>query len=106
MWVNWPIAGTNMWNGGTNYLGGTTNGAPFYNFVGLIGEILIYDSCLSDADRQSVEWYLGNKWMTANPTTSRTFTSAPVAASGLKTTNTPSAGQVLKYDGTNMYWSN
>ena len=29
-----------------------------------------------------------------------------VAASGLKTTNTPSAGQVLKYDGTNMYWSN
>ena len=105
MWVDWAIAGANMWNGGTTFLGGSANG-NYYVFAGLIGEILIYDSYLSDTDRQSVEWYLGNKWMTANSTTSKTFTSTPVAASGLKTTNTPSAGQVLKYDGTNMYWSN
>jgi hypothetical protein len=28
-----------------------------------------------------------------------------ITATNLKTINTPSAGQVLKYDGTNMYWS-
>lgn len=33
------------------------------NWVGDIAEIIIYDSALTDNERQSVESYLGNKWL-------------------------------------------
>jgi autotransporter-associated beta strand protein len=38
-------------------------GAPQRWFQGLIGEILVYPSALSTKDRQTVENYLGNKWL-------------------------------------------
>lgn len=38
---------------------------PFVEFDGLIGEVIIIDGLLSDADRQRVEGYLAHKWGTA-----------------------------------------
>jgi hypothetical protein len=41
---------------------GEENGSNYPNWNGLIGEILIFDAILSEADRQKVEGYLAQKW--------------------------------------------
>jgi hypothetical protein len=61
-------------NSGVNTLTGNTSGNSFtdmiigasenggYSWIGDIGEILVYNSALSDADRSAVESYLMSKW--------------------------------------------
>ena len=41
---------------------GEENGSSDPNWNGLIGEILIFDAILSEADRQKIEGYLAHKW--------------------------------------------
>ncbi|MGB2327172.1 MAG: hypothetical protein ACPH3L_05250, partial [Flavobacteriaceae bacterium] len=41
---------------------GEENGSSYPNWNGLIGEILIFDAILSEADRQKIEGYLAHKW--------------------------------------------
>ncbi|MDB2414011.1 LamG domain-containing protein, partial [Flavobacteriaceae bacterium] len=41
---------------------GEENGSSEPNWNGLIGEILIFDAILSEADRQKIEGYLAHKW--------------------------------------------
>ncbi|OFW80376.1 MAG: hypothetical protein A2887_05435 [Alphaproteobacteria bacterium RIFCSPLOWO2_01_FULL_40_26] len=42
------------------YVGNSPNGS--YPWQGLIGEIIVFDSVLKNADRKDVEKYLGKKW--------------------------------------------
>jgi hypothetical protein len=95
----------------TNYIRQFTNGG-FY-LQGTIAEILIYNAALNSSDRQSVEYYLMNRYalgveapvITVNPTTSLPLYTTPVtvtisAAPGARifyTLNgsTPSASSLL-----------
>ena len=59
-WPSWPFANPQNVTVGTRNL----NGGPTY-FEGDIAEILTYDRELSEAERTSVEDYLGFKWISA-----------------------------------------
>lgn len=52
----------NALNAANLVVGLDNTAAPTYQFWGSIGEILIYNSVLSDTDRHRVEFYLNNKW--------------------------------------------
>jgi formylglycine-generating enzyme len=77
LWVN-GVAGAPVSSAGLSYnisvmsigsrLGGTPSynglayGAPSNFFDGYVGEVLVYNTALGDADRQTVSSYLSNKW--------------------------------------------
>ena len=50
--------------GAYNNDGGGVPGQPGFFLNGSIGEVLVYDSALTDSERQSVEGYLAKKWGT------------------------------------------
>lgn len=54
------FAGLGTWAETASYIGRDSN--PSNAHCGLISEILVYDSILSDADRISVERYLSHKY--------------------------------------------
>ena len=55
-------AGTNLWNVGTTdaFLGTNTTG--IFQYVGVISEVIVYNSALTTTQRQAVESYLAYKW--------------------------------------------
>ena len=54
---------TNAYSNGMGVLGiGTTLGGSSNGFIGTIGELILFDSYLDDADIAKVEGYLAHKW--------------------------------------------
>jgi hypothetical protein len=58
------IGGTSYSNATSGYSvgGGTVDSAGIYNFDGNIAEVLLYNTALTDTQRQQVEGYLAWKW--------------------------------------------
>ena len=86
--TNFNLVATSL--GGGLSAGATSVANPF---AGSIAEVLIYSTALSTNNRQTVEAYLRNKWLSAAytgwATTSAAFTvnSKPVTVSGVTATN-------------------
>lgn len=67
-----PVAFNDLWNGQS----------ISKDAYGIQGEILLYDSVLSDADRKTVEDYLKWKWLGVMPAGCCDFRAATIAGSG------------------------
>jgi len=75
--------GTNAANFNVHYtaIGGRINGTSAGSYwSGDVGEVLVYNSILSDSDITAVEAYLTAKWLTAPPATQLAFSSVPTNA--------------------------
>jgi hypothetical protein len=78
-----------------NILIGARDGGGPVNFIGDIHEVLMFDSGLSDADRQMLEGYLAWKWgLQADLVSGHPYASAPPAGGGTLVSSWANKGSV------------
>lgn len=82
------------------------NGTYWLSFPGATNETVTPYPNGSIATLSDGLWVRENGvWVNKRTLNGTNIVSSSIAATALNTTNSPSAGNILKYDGTNMYWA-